>query len=280
MSETAERQPRVAVVQMNGRADWTGNRPVVEALLDRAAEGGADVAVLPENLLAMPADPAELVPMAQGDTARAVEDLGDMARRSGMWLVAGTLPFVPDAGDDPDRVLARTLVIDANGQIVAHYDKIHLFDVTLPDGRESYRESAVFRAGSEPTVVDTPAGRLGLATCFDLRFPELFRRLVDLGAEWFCLPSAFTQATGRAHWEVLLRARAIENGCWMAAAAQVGRHADGRRTWGHSMIVDPWGDVLADCGDTPDTVAVASFDRQKRDRLGRTFPVRDLRRLR
>ncbi|WP_372591930.1 carbon-nitrogen hydrolase family protein [Guyparkeria sp.] len=280
MSGTAERQPRVAVVQMNGRADWKGNRPVVEGLLGQAAVGGADVAVLPENLLAMPADPRDLVAMGRVDTSRAVEDLRDMARRTGMWLVAGTLPFAPDGEDDPDRVVPRTLVIAANGDIVAHYDKIHLFDVTLPDGQESYRESAVFRAGTEPVVVDTPAGRLGLATCFDLRFPELFRRLVDLGAEWFCLPSAFTQATGRAHWEVLLRARAIENGCWMAAAAQVGRHADGRQTWGHSMLVDPWGEVLADCGESPDTVAVATFDRQKRDRLSRTFPVRDLRRLR
>ncbi len=280
MSSVAGHDPRVAVVQMNGRADWDGNRPLVESLMERAAEGGADVVVLPENVLAMPADPGELLTMAREDTAGAVADLRQMARRLGLWVVAGTLPFPPEDGEDSDRVVPRTLVIDANGETVAHYDKIHLFDVTLPEGRESYRESAVFHAGSEPKVVDTPAGRLGLATCFDLRFPELFRRLVDLGAEWFCLPSAFTEATGRAHWEVLVRARAIENGCWMAAAAQVGRHADGRRTFGHSMLVDPWGEVLADCGDSADTVAVATFDRQKRDRLGRSFPVRDLRRLR
>lgn len=274
---TDQRDPRVAVVQLNGRADWQANRPVVTALIERAAGQGADVVVLPENLLAMPARPRELLAM-DADSKRAAGELAALARAQGVWLVAGTLPVRPEDGDD-ERVAARTLVIDAQGETVAHYDKIHLFDITLPDGREAYRESTVFRPGDVPVVVDTPAGRLGLATCFDLRFPELFRRLADLGAEWFCLPSAFTEATGRAHWEVLLRARAVENGCWVAAPAQVGVHADGRRTWGHSMLVDPWGSVLADCGTTPDTLAVAEFDRARRDRLRETFPVQRLRRL-
>lgn len=269
--------PRVAVAQLNGRPQWRENHPVVARLVGRAAARGASVVVLPENLLAMPAHPREYLDMARGETAGAIEALQAMAREHGIWIVAGTLPVL--VREDDGRVAARTLVIDADGGVVAHYDKIHLFDVRLPDGREVYRESAVFRPGDETGVVDTPAGRLGLATCFDLRFPELFRRLADLGADWFCLPSAFTEATGRAHWDVLLRARAIENGCWMAAAAQTGGHADGRRTWGHSMLVDPWGDVLADCGTTADTLAVADFDIERRDRLREAFPVQRLRRL-
>jgi nitrilase len=269
--------PRVAVIQLNGRPQWRENHPVVARLVGRAAARGAGVVVLPENLLAMPAHPRDYLDMAREETKAAIEALQALAREHDIWIVAGTLP-VPVREDDR-RVAARTLVIDAHGGLVAHYDKIHLFDVTLPDGREIHRESAVFRPGDRAVVADTPAGRLGLATCFDLRFPELFRRLADLGADWFCLPSAFTEATGRAHWELLLRARAIENGCWMAAAAQTGRHADGRRTWGHSMLVDPWGEVLADCGSSADTLAVADFDIERRDRLRETFPVQRLRRL-
>lgn len=273
----SEPRPCVAVVQLNGRADWAANRSVVESSIARAADGGASVAVLPENLLAMPADPRELVGMAKIDTPRAVDDLKDWAARHGIWLVAGTLPFVPADPDSTDRVASRSLVIDANGEVVAHYDKIHLFDVVLPDG-ESYRESATFVAGERPVVVETPAGRLGMATCFDLRFPELFAHLATAGADWFCLPSAFTRATGQAHWHVLLRARAIENSAWMVAAAQVGRHADGRETYGHSLVVDPWGLVLEDAGEAADCVRFARFDYRWLEGLRQRFPVRGLHR--
>ncbi|MCL7750207.1 carbon-nitrogen hydrolase family protein [Guyparkeria hydrothermalis] len=274
MSETT---PTVAVAQLNGRADWAANRPVVEALIARAGEGGASVLVLPENLLAMPADPRELVRMARADTPSAVDDLATWAARHGVWLVAGTLPFVPDEPAEVDRVASRSLVIDAAGRIVTHYDKIHLFDVVLPDG-ESYRESNTFVAGDRPVVVDTPAGRLGMATCFDLRFPEQFAQLADAGADWFCLPSAFTRATGQAHWHVLLRARAIENSAWMVAAAQVGRHADGRETYGHSLIVDPWGRVLEDAEEQADCLRFARFDYPWLAGLRERFPVRQLHR--
>mgnify|MGYP006286896455 FL=1 len=175
--------PQVAVVQMNGRADWSANRPVVERLVAEAAGQGACLAVLPENLLAMPAEPRALVAMADRDTPAAIESLCDMARRHEIWLVAGTLPAVPDGAEAGRRVASRSLVIDAGGEVVAQYDKIHLFDVVLPDG-ESYRESATFVAGDTPVIVDTPAGRLGMATCFDLRFPELFARLAADGADW------------------------------------------------------------------------------------------------
>ena len=270
-------RPLIAEVQMNGRADWSANRPVVERLVAEAADGGACLAVLPENLLAMPADPLALVAMADRDTPAAIESLRETARRHGIWLVAGTLPVVPADGGAEGRVASRSLVIDADGEVIAQYDKIHLFDVVLPDG-ESYRESATFIAGSEPVVVETPAGRLGMATCFDLRFPELFARLAGEGADWFCLPSAFTRATGQAHWHVLTRARAIENSAWLVAAAQVGRHADGRETYGHSLVADPWGQVLVDAGDAPDCVQFARFDYEWLAGLRDRFPVRRLHR--
>ncbi len=273
----SEPKPTVAVVQINGRAEWSDNQPVVERLIRQAAEGGAQVVVLPENLLAMPPDPREVIAMATTDTPRAVQDLAAWAVQWGVWLVAGTLPFVPDDPADKDRVAARTLVIDAQGEVVEHYDKIHLFDVVLPDG-ESYRESNTFVAGNRTVVVDTPAGRLGMATCFDLRFPELFTQLAEDGADWFCLPSAFTRPTGEAHWHSLLRARAIENSAWVVAPAQVGRHADGRETFGHSLIVDPWGRVLEDAGETADCVRFAHFDYPWLLGLRQRFPVRKLHR--
>ncbi len=273
----SEPKPTVAVVQINGRADWNDNRPVVERLIRQAADGGACVVVFPENLLAMPADPRELIGMATADTPRAVRDLSVWATQWGVWLVAGTLPFVHDNQADRDRVAARTLVINAQGEVVEHYDKIHLFDVVLPNG-ESYRESSTFVAGERTVVVDTPAGRLGLATCFDLRFPELFNQLAEVGADWFCLPSAFTRPTGEAHWHVLLRARAIENSAWVVAPAQIGRHADGRETFGHSLIVDPWGRVLEDAGETADCVRLARFDYAWLHELRQRFPVRKLHR--
>ncbi len=273
----SEPKPTVAVVQINGRSDWDSNRPVVERLIAQAADGDASVVVLPENLLAMPSDPRELIGMAATDTPRAVRDLTSWATLYGVWLVAGTLPFVPDDPGDSHRVASRTLVIDAQGKVVEHYDKIHLFDVVLPDG-ESYRESNTFVAGDRLVVVDTPAGRLGLATCFDLRFPELFTHLAEARADWFCLPSAFTRPTGEAHWHVLLRARAIENSAWVVAAAQVGRHADGRETYGHSLVVDPWGRVLKDAGDTADCVRFARFDYPWLQGLRQRFPVRELHR--
>ncbi|MBN2872411.1 MAG: carbon-nitrogen hydrolase family protein [Halothiobacillaceae bacterium] len=270
-------QPAIAVIQMNGRSEWKANRPLVERLVGEAAERGACLAVLPENLLAMPADPRELVTMAGRDTPGAIDALRELADRYGIWLVAGTLPVLP--GDDPAarRVASRSLVIDAHGEVVAAYDKMHLFDVEL-EGGESYRESAIFVAGDRAVTVDTPAGRLGMATCFDLRFPELFARLARDGADWFCLPSAFTRATGQAHWHVLARARAVENSAWVVAATQVGRHADGRETFGHSLVVDPWGQVLVDAGEMPDCLHLARLDHDWLAGLRERFPVRRLHR--
>jgi len=270
--------PKIAAIQLNGRPDWPANRQLVERLVREAAAQGALVAVLPENLYAMPATEAAWRALAIGSDDEAIGWLGNLARRAGVWLVAGTLPI---RSDDPaeKRVWARSLVFDDTGRIRAHYDKIHLFDVDLPDRAESYRESELFLRGESPVVVDTPAGPMGMSVCFDLRFPELYRALADAGARWICLPAAFTEMTGRAHWHALIRARAIENSVDMVAAAQVGRHADGRRTYGHSLIVDAWGEVLADAGTTADSFVCAGLDRGRQEEIRRRFPVLELRRL-
>ena len=168
--------------------------------------------------------------------------MAELAQKLSLWIVAGTLPL---QGRAPDRIAPASLVFDANGKQVARYDKIHLFDVDIPEKREIYRESATFEPGKEPILVETPAGMLGLSVCYDVRFPELYRQLAARGAQLLAVPAAFTVPTGQAHWEVLLRARAVENLCYVLAAAQWGMHANGRETYGDAMIVDYWGRVLA-----------------------------------
>src|SRR5664279_3239739 len=223
---------RVAAVQMNSGNDAPENLRVAGELLERAAGQGARIAVLPENFSIMARRDAERRAVAERDGDGPVQDfLSRTAQQLQLWIVAGTTPLRRTGGEE--RLATSSLVYDASGARVARYDKIHLFDVDLPDGQESYRESAHFAPGSTPVVVDTPAGRLGLSVCYDMRFPELYRALVAEGAEWFTIPAAFTVPTGRAHWEPLLRARAIENLCPVVAAAQWGVHANGRGTWGH-----------------------------------------------
>jgi deaminated glutathione amidase len=262
---------RVAAVQMNSGNDAPENRRVAGELLQRAADQGARIAVLPENFSIMAGRDEERRAVAEVDGAGPVQDfLARVAQQLRMWIVAGTTPLRRTGSDY--RLATACLVYDATGQRVARYDKIHLFDVDLPDQRESYRESAHFAPGSTPVVLDTPAGRLGLSVCYDMRFPELYRALVADGAEWFTMPAAFTVPTGRAHWEPLLRARAIENLCPVVAAAQWGVHANGRGTWGHSMIIDHWGRVLAEL-DQGVGVISAEFDRDAQREARRTFPA-------
>ena len=237
------KQPIVAALQMTSVAEVARNLDTARRLVARAREGGACLAVLPENFCFMGRNEAErraIVELdGEGPIQRAV---AAMARDAGIWIVAGTQPIAVPG--DP-RPANACIVYDAAGSRVARYDKIHLFDVDLPGGREGYRESANAVPGAKPVTVDTPAGRLGLTVCYDLRFPELFRRLVSEGAEIFSVPSAFTVPTGRAHWEVLMRARAIENLCFVIAAAQSGIHDSNRETYGDSLIADYWGRVLA-----------------------------------
>jgi nitrilase len=258
-------------------ADVGRNLEAARALLRESRERGALVAALPENFAFMGLTEADKLAIAEDDGRGPIQHaLSGLARELGLWIVAGTVPLrVPG---EP-RVAAACLVLDADGRRAARYDKIHLFDVAIPGRDERYQESASVRPGEAPVCVDTPAGRLGLAVCYDLRFPELFRRLLDLGAEWFCLPSAFTAPTGRAHWETLLRARAIENLCHLVAPAQSGFHENGRETHGDSMIVDCWGRVLNRLP-RGTGVVVADIDLVRQREVRQNFPSLDHRRLR
>ncbi len=233
---------KVAAVQMTSGPDVGGNLAAAQELLTAAAAAGARLAVLPENFAFMGLDDSDKRRIAepQGDGPIQAA-LAETARRLGLWIVGGTVPLRrPDEG----RVAAASLLFDDQGRLVARYDKIHLFDVDIPGRQEFYRESANIAAGKEPIIAETPAGRLGMSVCYDVRFPELFRVLSGAGAEVFSVPSAFTAPTGRAHWETLLRARAIENLCYVIAPAQSGIHPNGRETYGDTLIVDFWGRVL------------------------------------
>lgn len=265
---------KAAVIQLNSGKDIAANLAEVERHLHSAAAQGAVLAVLPENFACMSADIDPLHALAH-DLAQGTlqQTLAAMAQRHGLWLVAGTLPLPATDG----RLSNSTLVFDAYGQLVARYAKIHLFDVKLPDG-EQHAESTLFAPGKQIVVIDSPIGRLGLAICYDLRFPELFRQMVTQGAEVFVLPAAFTQTTGAAHWHALLAARAIENQCHILAAAQQGQHFPGRETYGHSLIVDAWGRTLAELP-MGSGVIVAEIDLDAQNALRQRFPVLHHRRL-
>jgi deaminated glutathione amidase len=234
---------KVATIQMNSGPDVTQNLGVAGGLLSAAAAGGAVLAVLPENFAIMGARESDRLAAAEAPGAGPIQDaMAELAQKLSLWIVAGTLPI---RGRSPNKVAPASVVFDANGKQVARYDKIHLFDVDIPEKKEIYRESATFEPGKEPILVETPVGLLGLSVCYDMRFPELYRQLAARGAQLLAVPAAFTVPTGLAHWEVLLRARAVENLCYVLAAAQWGMHANGRETYGDAMIIDYWGRVLA-----------------------------------
>ncbi|MBV8405342.1 MAG: carbon-nitrogen hydrolase family protein [Gammaproteobacteria bacterium] len=233
---------KIAAIQMTSGPEVTVNLEQARALLEEAAARGAGLAVLPENFSFMGLKDADKRTVAETDGHGPAQDfLAATARRLRLWIVGGTVPLASGSGG---RVAAASLVYDSDGVRVARYDKIHLFDVDLPGRTESYRESANVAPGGRAALLDTPFGRLGLSVCYDVRFPELYRHLSAQGAQVLTVPSAFTSPTGRAHWETLLRARAIENLCYVVAPAQSGFHASGRETYGDSMIVDYWGRVL------------------------------------
>jgi len=232
---------KFAAIQMASGPQVHANLTEAGRLIASAARAGAGLAVLPENFALMPQREEDRILSAEAAGDGPIQRfLAMQARNHGIWLVGGTIPLKTN---DAKRVRAACLVYDPTGTCVARYDKIHLFDVRLANG-EAYEESRGIEAGSEPVVVPTPFGKLGLAVCYDLRFPELFRELLDAGAEIVAVPSAFTAHTGRAHWEPLVRARAIENLVYVIAANQGGYHLNGRETHGDSMIVSPWGEVL------------------------------------
>ena len=273
----------VAAIQMVSGFEVEYNLVRARGLLEEAAARGASVAVLPENFAAFQS--RHLIEIGKAEAASREGSIQSFlereARRLGLWIVGGSIPVAarPNGRTVADnRVRASCLVFDARGDLVARYDKLHLFDAQVGDAQGRYRESAVFEPGDDVVAVDTPAGRLGLSVCYDLRFPELYRRLREEGAEWVVAPSAFTYRTGEAHWEVLLRARAIENQFWICAPNQGGQHDERRRTWGHSMIVDPWGRVLTQLEEGPGVVT-AELDPELLTTTRSTIPVWEHRRF-
>jgi predicted amidohydrolase len=248
---------RAALLQATTGVDpLLGARALVEAV-ERAAGEGADMLFTPEMSELIDRDRARAaaaIVTEEDDVALAA--VREAAARHKLWVHLGSLALRAEGAGAP--FVNRAFVIDDRGDIRARYDKIHLFDVDLPTG-ESWRESAAYRPGSGPVAVDTPWGRLGLSICYDMRFPDLYRALSDAGATMLAMPAAFTIPTGRAHWHILLRARAIEAGAFVIAAAQVGHHADGRMTYGHSLVVDPWGEIVLDMGEEPG-LGIAELD--------------------
>jgi nitrilase len=255
---------------MTSGPDVAANLAVAQALLAQAAAAGAQLAALPENFAFMGLEDADKRRIAEDEGDGPIQaSLAEAARRLGLWIVGGTVPLRL-AGEE--RVAAASLVFDDAGRCAGRYDKMHLFDVDIPGRPEIYRESANIAPGNVPNVVETPIGRLGLSVCYDVRFPELFRALSAAGAEVLCVPSAFTAPTGRAHWETLLRARAIENLCYVVAPAQSGIHPNGRETYGDTLIVDYWGRVL---GRRPRGrgVVVCDVDRDRQAEARTAFPA-------
>jgi predicted amidohydrolase len=237
-------------VQFTAARDHEPNIQIVSELVRRARGAGADLVLTPENTgLIEPIGKLRREKARDEANHPVLAALRDVARETGAWLLIGSLAVdiakEPGIAEGERRLANRSYLIDAGGGIVARYDKIHMFDVDLAGG-ESYRESNAFRPGGEIVLALTPWGVLGMTVCYDLRFPQLYRALAHGGADFLAIPSSFTVPTGKAHWHVLLRARAIENGCFVFAPAQWGEHAERRRTYGHSLIVDPWGEVLAD----------------------------------
>ena len=272
--------PQIAAIQMNSTPVVADNLATAGRLLTEAADAGAVLAALPENFAIMGAKETDKLAHAETFGRGPIQDwLAATAQKLGLWIVAGTVPVAVEG--DPGRVWAASLVFDASGAQVSRYDKIHLFDVDVPSASgERYRESRTIARGAADgfAVVDTPAGKLGLSVCYDLRFPELYRELAGRGAEILCVPAAFTAKTGLAHWEILLRARAIENQCYVLAPGETGTHAGGRQTWGHSMIVGPWGEVLAGV-EAGDGIATAATDIPALHALRAGFPNLSQRRI-
>ena len=232
----------VAAVQMASGPNVTANLEEAEKLIKTAVQQDAELVVLPENFAIMGLTEVDKVAIAEAAGDGPIQQfLSQQADKHDIWIVGGTIPIESSV---TGKVFSSSLLYDSSGEMVARYDKIHLFDVVLEDSNESYNESETIEPGDDVVVVDTPFGKLGMAVCYDLRFPELFRAMADLGMEVCVLPSAFTNLTGRAHWESLLRARAIENLCYLVAPDQGGYHKSGRETYGDSMIIDPWGVVL------------------------------------
>ncbi len=263
---------KVAVCQVNSRHDRAANLAVAHELLQRAADAGADLAVLPEYVDYL--GPVDGEPKPESVDGEFAASFADTARRLNMWVVAGSFH---EKGPDSAHTYNTSLVFGRDGELAASYRKIHLFDIDIPD-RVSYQESRTVAPGLDVVTVDIEGVTIGMSICYDLRFPELYRRLATAGAQALLMPAAFTAHTGRDHWEVLLRARAVENQCYVIAAGQTGDHEPGRSCYGRSMVVDPWGIILAQA---PDGVGImtADLDLDRLRRIRQELPSLANRRL-
>ncbi len=261
---------RVALVQMRSGRDVRDNLLEAEAFIRDAARKGAQFIQTPENTLLMETETARMFErIAPEEATEAIPHFSALAKSLGIWLHIGSIAI--KVGEK--RAVNRAYLFAPDGQVALRYDKIHMFDVNLPSG-EIYRESAIYVPGETAYVVQLPWGGLGVATCYDIRFPEQYKALAKAGAKFLTAPSAFTKVTGEKHWHILLRARAIENGCFVFAAAQGGRHANGRTTYGHSLILSPWGDILGEGGTEPGLI-IADIDIADVDRVRARIPALD-----
>ena len=279
---------KIAALQMVSTPDVDHNLAAASRLMEAAAADGVRLVALPEYFCLLGRNDRDKLAIAEAlDDGPIQAHLAAAARRLGLWLIGGTLPLRldgpgahpgpdPDLDAQPERVLNSCLVWSPTGQRVARYDKIHLF--AFDNGQERYDEGRVLQAGTVPVAVDVEGWRIGLSICYDLRFPELYRALMQPPCDLIVVPSAFTHTTGAAHWELLLRARAVENQCYVLAPAQGGRHENGRRTWGHSLLVDPWGEVLA-CQPEGEAVVVGTLDRERLAAVRLQLPALAHRRL-
>lgn len=265
---------RVAAIQLSSTDSVEENLKTAKRLVNEAASQGATLVVLPENVALIGKTDRQKLTIAESPGEGPLQSFfSKLAQELNVWIVAGTLPIKADA----NRVYAACCVWNNQGQLAARYDKIHLFDVLVQPNTE-YTESDTIFPGKEWVCVDSPVGKLGLSVCYDLRFPELYRKLFSEGAELFLVPAAFTEVTGKAHWEPLLRARAIENFCYVIAANQYGVHRNGRSSYGHSMIIDPWGQIIEQ-RETGEGVLMVEIDLDYLRDIRRRFPVSDHRRI-
>ncbi|OUS31725.1 hypothetical protein A9Q99_03950 [Gammaproteobacteria bacterium 45_16_T64] len=272
----------VAAIQMVSTDDVESNLRTAEYLIARAAERGAKLIVLPENFAVFSAKKMRF--WAEREAAEQVFSgfLSKMSKNNAVWIVGGTVPMLPpenliEASVSP-RVRTTSLVFDDDGELKGRYDKIHLFDVDVGDAQGAYFESEQIEPGSQPVVIPSPYGNIGLSVCYDLRFPELYVQLVAMGADIITVPAAFTWKTGKAHWDILLRARAIECQCYIVGANQGGVHSPVRRTWGHSSIVDPWGERLGQLNEG-ESILVRNIDRSYVQQLRQSMPVQQHKRF-
>ncbi|MBA3582528.1 MAG: carbon-nitrogen hydrolase family protein [Gammaproteobacteria bacterium] len=261
---------KIACIQMASGPKVDPNLQTCRRLIADAVAKGARMAVLPEHFAHMGVNQADKLDVMESLGQGPIQKfLADTARSEGIWLVGGAIPLKTK---DPKHCRSSVLVYDEKGELRGRYDKMHMFDVSLPNGEERYQESDFIEAGDDVVVVDTPMGKLGLSVCYDIRFPEIFRRQIEQGMEILAVPSAFTAITGRAHWLPLLQARAIENQCYVLASGQGGYHMNGRETYGHSMIIDPWGAVLG-CLPTGSGHVMADVDLAKLRATRERFPA-------